>query len=197
MPQKSDSHEARILEDCQAAIEYRFRQPALLRTALTHSSAVALSGGESNERLEFLGDAILGQVISEHLFVRFPSYQPGDLTTFRAAVVDCQACARISNRLKLSDYLFTGNGFKFDPAVHTKLLADLFESLVAAIHLDGGSDAAKTFILKYVNPEIEQEVEKRQAIRAQYAEKLQALPERTQAFLAKLQAIRAGRTSPS
>lgn len=73
MPQKSDSHVPRVLEDCQKVIEYRFRQPALLRTALTHASAVALTGGESNELLEFLGDNILGQVISEYLFLRFPS----------------------------------------------------------------------------------------------------------------------------
>jgi len=160
MPQKSDSHEARILEDCQKSIEYRFREPALLRTALTHSSAVALTGGESNERLEFLGDAILGQVITEYLFKRFPLYDEGKLTAFRSHVVDDDTCARISNRLKMGDYLFTGNGLTFNPAKHMNLLGNAFEALVAAIHFDGGPDAAKAFILKNLNPEIEQEAER-------------------------------------
>src|SRR5438067_8956037 len=148
------SREAEILEECQKAIEYRFRKPKLLRAALTHASG-ADTRLASNERLEFLGDSILGLVVCEQLYERFPDYQEGDLTKIKSAVVSRRACARISRELNLGDYLFLGKGMHLHAVVPASLLADVFESLVAAIYLDGGLDAAKTFILKYLMPEIE------------------------------------------
>ena len=85
------SREAEILEECQKAIEYRFRKPKLLRAALTHASG-ADTRLASNERLEFLGDAVLGLVVCERLFERFPDYQEGDLTKIKSAVVSRRAC---------------------------------------------------------------------------------------------------------
>src|SRR5690348_9117398 len=111
MPQEltTTSNETEVLEDCQKAIGYQFRQPELLRAALTHTSG-ANTRGASNERLEFLGDAVLGLVTCERLFLRFPDYQEGDLTKIKSVVVSRRTCARISRNLNLGDFLFLGKG---------------------------------------------------------------------------------------
>jgi ribonuclease-3 len=152
------NHETEVLEECQRAIGYRFRKPKLLRAALTHASG-ADTRLSSNERLEFLGDAVLGLITCERLFHLFPNYQEGDLTKIKSAVVSRRTCARISRKLSLGDYLFLGKGMHSHVAVPSSLLADVFESLVAAIYLDGGLDAAREFILQHVGPEIEHEAE--------------------------------------
>jgi ribonuclease-3 len=155
MPQElTTEREADILQQCQQAIGYEFRQPDLLRAALTHTSG-ADTRASSNERLEFLGDSVLGLVACEQLFLRFPDYQEGDLTKVKSAVVSRRTCARISKTLHLGDFLFMGRGMHAQYDVPSNLLADVFESLVAAIYLDGGLDVAKKFILKYLMPEIE------------------------------------------
>jgi ribonuclease-3 len=169
------SREAEILEECQAAIDYRFRQPDLLRAALTHTSG-AQTRLASNERLEFLGDAVLGMVAVEQLYTRFPEYQEGDLTKIKSAVVSRRTCARISRMLNLGDFLFLGKGMSVHEALPANLLADVFESLVGALYLDGGLDAAKAFILKYLNPEIEQVAEGEHA--GNYKSSLQQLAQR-------------------
>src|SRR5437764_9029458 len=143
-----------VLEECQDAIGYRFIKPDLLRAALTHTSG-ADTRLASNERLEFLGDAVLGLVVCEQLFLRFPEYQEGDLTKVKSAVVSRRTCARISKLLNLGDFLFLGKGMHFQSVIPSNLLADVYESLVGAIYLDGGLEPAKEFILKYLNPEIE------------------------------------------
>src|SRR5437588_10696500 len=101
--------EAEILEECQNAVGYRFRRPELLRSALTHTSG-ADTRLSSNERLEFLGDSVLGLVACEQLFLRFPDYQEGDLTKVKSVVVSRRSCARFSRALNLGDYLFLGKG---------------------------------------------------------------------------------------
>lgn len=150
--------ETDILEECQRVIGYQFRRTELLRSALTHTSG-ADTRRDSNERLEFLGDSVLGLVCCEQLYLRFPEYQEGDLTKIKSAVVSRRTCARISRQLHLGDYLFLGKGMYHDVAIPSNMLADLFESLVGAIYLDGGLDPAKEFILRYLNPEIEQVAE--------------------------------------
>src|ERR1700731_752041 len=92
------SREAEILEECQQTIGYRFRQPELLRSALTHASG-ANTRLASNERLEFLGDAVLGLVTCEQLYLRFPDYQEGEMTKIKSAVVSRTACARFSEEI--------------------------------------------------------------------------------------------------
>src|SRR4051794_3425727 len=141
--------ETDILERCQQAIRYRFRQPEMLRSALTHASG-ANTRLASNERLEFLGDAVLGLVVCEELFHRFPDFQEGDLTKIKSVVVSRRTCARISRMLRLGDFLFLGKGMHVHTDVPASLQADVFESLVAAIYLDGGLEAARAFILKYM-----------------------------------------------
>jgi ribonuclease-3 len=154
----SISHEAEILEECQEAIGYHFRQPDLLRASLTHASG-ANTRLASNERLEFLGDAVLGLVAVEQLYLRFPDYQEGDLTKIKSVVVSRRTCARFSRALNLGDFMFLGKGMNAHVTVPASLLADVYESLVGAIYLDGGLEAARTFILRHLGPEIEEVAE--------------------------------------
>ncbi|HEV8060699.1 MAG TPA: ribonuclease III domain-containing protein, partial [Gemmataceae bacterium] len=132
MPQEfTTTREAEILDECQGVVGYRFRNIKLLRSALTHASG-ADTRLSSNERLEFLGDSVLGLVICEILFERFPDSDEGDLTKLKSAVVSRRACARISRQLQLGDFLFLGKGMHVHAAIPANLLADVFESLVAA-----------------------------------------------------------------
>ena len=106
-PELTTNGEAQVLEDCQEAIGYLFRQPSLLRAALTHASG-ANTRLASNERMEFLGDSVLGLVTCEQLYLRFPDYQEGDLTKIKSVVVSRRTCARFSKALSLGDFLFLG-----------------------------------------------------------------------------------------
>ncbi|GAG14165.1 unnamed protein product, partial [marine sediment metagenome] len=126
----------------------------LLQAALTHASG-AEHRLASNERLEFLGDAILGAVVCELLYRQFPEHLEGDLTKIKSVVVSRQTCAKISQALGMQEYLILGKGMTTHPTIPPSLLADVFESLVAAIYLDGGDRAARQFIERHVGPEIE------------------------------------------
>ncbi len=141
-------------ESCEHRIDYQFRNKSLLVSALTHASG-AEHRLASNERLEFLGDAILGAVVCEILFHQYPEYLEGDLTKIKCVVVSRQTCAKISEALGLQEFLILGKGMTTHPSVPPSLLADVFESLVAAIYLDGGDAAARTFIERHIGPEIE------------------------------------------
>jgi ribonuclease-3 len=152
------SREADILEECQQAIGYRFRHPELLRGALTHASG-ANTRLASNERMEFLGDAVLGLIAVEQLYLRFPDYQEGDLTKIKSVVVSRRTCARFSKALRLGDFLFLGKGMHLHTAVPSSMLADVYESLVGGIFLDGGLEAARPFVLRHLGPEIEEVAE--------------------------------------
>ena len=159
MPQElTTDREADILDDCQEAIGYRFQNPSLLRGALTHASG-ADTRLSSNERLEFLGDAVLGLVTCEQLFHLFPDYQEGELTKIKSVVVSRRTCARISRALRLGDFLFMGKGMGSDVSIPSNIQADVYESLVAAIYLDGGLEDARRFILRHLGPEIEEVAE--------------------------------------
>ncbi len=147
-------YETDVFEECQEAISYRFRQPDLLKAALTHASG-ANTRLASNERLEFLGDAVLGVICVEQLYVRFPELQEGDLTKIKSAVVSRRTCARMSKEYGLGDYLLLGKGMHLHTAVPANMLADVFESVVGAIYLDGGLEPAKAFVLKYLEAEID------------------------------------------
>lgn len=145
---------ARLLAQCQEILEYRFANLDLLASALTHASS-ADSRVVSNERLEFLGDAVLGLVICEHLYQHFPQLLEGELTKIKSVVVSRRTCARISRSLGLERFLFLGKGMAVQPAIPSSVLADVFESLIAAIYLDGGMEAARTFVIVQLRAEIE------------------------------------------
>src|SRR5438094_2978046 len=145
------SRERAILDECQEAIGYRFGRAELLRAALTHTSG-ANTRAASNERLEFLGDSVLGLVTCEQLFARFPDYQEGDLTKVKSVVVSRKTCARFSQDIGLGEFLFLGKGVSSYGEIPPNMLADVFESLVAAIFLDGGWEAAKAFVVPFSEP---------------------------------------------
>jgi ribonuclease-3 len=126
--------------------------------ALTHASG-ADHRLSSNERLEFLGDAVLGAVVCESLFRKFPEYQEGELTRIKSVVVSRKTCARLSEELGLDEYLFLGKGMGGGDQTPSSLLADVFESLIGAIFVDGGMDAAARFIVRHMDPEIDSAVE--------------------------------------
>ncbi len=148
--------DADVLDDCQHALNYTFRNPDLLLGALTHASG-ANTRLASNERMEFLGDAVLGLITCEQLYQRFPDFQEGDLTKIKSAVVSRRTCAQFSAALGLGRFLILGRGMSAgDPSsVPPSMLADVYESLVAAIYLDGGLEAARTFVLGHLKDEIE------------------------------------------
>jgi ribonuclease III len=143
-------HEA-PLED---RLHYTFRDPALLQLALTHSSLAFEQGdgspnktGEDNEQLEFLGDAVAGLVITELLVKHFPERREGDLTRMRALLVSGKSMGEIGIRLGLGRDLHLGKG-EDSSGGRTKsaLLADAVEAIVAALYLDSGIKAARTFV---------------------------------------------------
>jgi len=153
-PADPEQELATILQGCEQRLGYEFVDKSLLRSALTHASG-AQRRLASNERLEFLGDAILGAVVCEILYRRYPDYLEGDLTRLKSVVVSRQTCAKISEALRMREFLILGKGMSSVPTVPSSLLADVFESLIAAIYLDGGDGSARRFIEKHVTPEIE------------------------------------------
>lgn len=147
-----------IFELCEDVLGYSFRDPAILKSALTHASG-ADHRLASNERLEFLGDAILGAIVCEQLYLKFPGYLEGELTRIKSVVVSRRTCAKISARLGFEEFLILGKGMGSQDQTPSSVLADVFESLVGAIYLDGGMDAAKRFIVRHIEAEIDETVD--------------------------------------
>ena len=147
----------KMLIACQQRIGYHFDNPDLLRAAMTHSSA-ADSRRNSNERLEFLGDVVLGLVICHTLFERLPEAMEGDLTKIKSAVVSRRTCARVADKLRLTEVLKCGQGMEVGENMPRSLAAAVLESLTAAIYIDGGLEAAEAFILEHMADEIDQAV---------------------------------------
>lgn len=134
---------------------YRFRDPRLLEKALTHSSYAneGRHGLESNERLEFLGDSVLGFVAAKYLFEK-ENGPEGELTKLRAAVVCEKALCSYSRELGLGDYLLLGKGERLTGgAERPSILADAFEAVIAAMFLDGGLEPVRGFVLRFVEKE--------------------------------------------
>ncbi len=144
-----------MLDRAADILGYRFRDPALLDEALTHAS-IAGHRLKSNERMEFLGDAILGFVVCEYLYTAFPNLLEGDLTKIKSAVVSRRVCAKISRQLDLADMLNLGKGMTGRPGLPSSVAAAVFESIIAAIYLDGGIDPARQFILRHMKPFIDE-----------------------------------------
>jgi len=139
------SDHAEDLEACEIALGYQFRDKALLRWCLTHASA-SKTRLESNERLEFLGDAIMGAVVCELLFEQFPSSAEGELTRIKSIVVSRTTCAVIARELDLERFLVVGRGVSSTARTPGSILAALLEALFGGIYLDGGYDAARAVI---------------------------------------------------
>ncbi|MEM1355992.1 MAG: ribonuclease III [Planctomycetota bacterium] len=143
-----------MIDDAAEILGYRFKDESLLCEALTHASS-ADSRLKSNERMEFLGDAILGYTVCEYLYRHYSDLLEGDLTKIKSAVVSRRVCAKISKEINLSGMLNLGKGMSGRPGLPSSVAAAVLESIIAAIYLDGGIRAAKKFILRHLKPYIE------------------------------------------
>jgi len=143
------------LRQIQQIIGYEFTELELLNQAFVHASGVD-NRLASNERLEFLGDSILGLAICEALYKRFPNYLEGDLTKIKSMLVSRRTCAKVAKRLGLVKFLQVDKGMASSRALTGSLAAGLYEAVVAAIYLDGGFEAAREFVLRTYNSLIEQ-----------------------------------------
>ncbi len=139
--------------ECEEILQYRFRDRELLLRCLTHASA-ARTRLDSNERLEFLGDAILGAVVCEMLYEMFPSSSEGELTRIKSVVVSRTHCARIVQDLRLTPFLILGKGISTHLNVPGSILATAFEALIGGIYLDGGYDQARNFIRRVIETDV-------------------------------------------
>ena len=143
---------------CEQALQYQFRDRELLLRCLTHAS-VARIRLDSNERLEFLGDAILGAIVCDQLFSMYPDKTEGELTRVKSVVVSRTSCAKISADLGLDRCLQLGKGLADHETIPLSIMAAVFESLIAGVYLDGGFDAVGQLIRRVIIPEIERTVE--------------------------------------
>ena len=147
-----------MINELEAAIGYRFKNISLLQNALTHSSYANErwhNSLKSNERLEFLGDSILGMVVADYLYKTFPDRPEGELTRMRADMVCERTLATSAARFGLGQHLLLGNGEEQGGGrSRDSILADAVESVIAASFLDGGMGAARAFIEKFVLVEV-------------------------------------------
>ncbi|MCF7955504.1 MAG: ribonuclease III [Phycisphaerae bacterium] len=142
------------LGQLEELLGYQFKDQSLLARAMTHSS-LANHRSESNERLEFFGDAILDLVICETLFERFPDYQEGDLTKIKSMLVSRKTCSKVAAGLDFPRFAKVGKGMEKTRAMTGSISAGILEAVVAAIYLDGGQQAASEFILNLFDPLID------------------------------------------
>jgi ribonuclease III len=144
-----------LRERAEQVLSYTFKNPNLLKEALTHAS-IADNRLNSNERMEFLGDAVLDLIVCEALYVKFPQYQEGDLTKIKSAVVSRRTCAEVANETGLTDLLIIGKGISSRNSMPSSLAAAVYESIVAAVYLDGGFDVVKDYVLRTMTPKLEE-----------------------------------------
>ena len=146
-----------LLTQLEEKLGYQFKNRQLLSTAVTHSSYANESKGraECNERLEFLGDSVLGFVVADYLFRNHPEMPEGNLTKTRAALVCEKALSGFAAQIGLGDFLLLSNGEKHSGGrTRPSILADAFEAVIAAIYLDSGIEQARKFILRFVVPAV-------------------------------------------
>jgi len=144
-----------VLQQIEQIVGYKFSNRNLLTKALAHSSGVE-NRLLSNERLEFLGDSVLAAIICQTLFERFPAYLEGDLTKVKSMLVSRRSCARVAKQFGLQKYLRVGKGMAGSRALSGSLAAGLLEAIIAVIYIDGGFDAARSFVLRVFAPLIDQ-----------------------------------------
>lgn len=167
------------MEALQKTIAYTFQDPTLLSTALNHSSYANERRGnseKSNERLEFLGDSVLGFVVANHLYRKFPEFPEGRMTRLRAELVCEQSLHAVAEQIRLGRYIKLGKGEEHTGGrTRPSILADAVEAVIAALYLDGGIAAAKTFIETYILNDLDEGVDQ---ARTDYKTTLQELVQR-------------------
>ncbi len=147
------------IAELQQKLGYDFKDEKLLLRALSHSSYVNEnhSVGESNERLEFLGDSVLGFITAENFYKNYTKLPEGELTKLRAATVCEKSLAGFAKQINLGKYLLLGKGENLTGGrTRPSIQADAFEAIIAAIYLDGGMESARNFVLKYIDEAVRQ-----------------------------------------
>ena len=142
------------MQRCEKILDYQFHDQELLQSSLTHASG-AVHRLASNERLEFLGDAVLGFVVCAWLFEEYPDYNEGDLTKIKSAVVSRRTCGKIACQIGLDECLIVGRGVTRNRSYPRSLVSDVFEAIVAALYLDGGYDVVCSRLKTWLNEEVE------------------------------------------
>jgi ribonuclease-3 len=142
------------LARCEERLGHRFGDRDLLLAALAHASH-KIACGRSNERLEFLGDAILGMIVSRILFEEHPEFEEGRLTKARAQIVSRRSLAEVGQRVGLQEFLLVGKMFATREHIAASVLSNALEAVVAAIYLDAGCDAATLFVERHLRPTID------------------------------------------
>lgn len=145
-------------DELQRSLQLNFKQPKLLKQAFTHTSYVNEQRGvvQHNERLEFLGDAVLQLLVSEYLYKTYPKRPEGELTRMRASIVCEASLAFFAEKLELGEHILLGRGEEqLGGRQRPALLADLFESLLGALYLDAGLEEVRQFLERYMFPNIE------------------------------------------
>ena len=152
------------MKDFEKLIDYKFKNKSLLKQALTHSSYANEHKGNNikhNERLEFLGDAVLSIVVADYIYANCPELPEGELTKLRSALVCEKALYKFGKMINLGSFLFLSKGEKNGGgADRPSIVSDAFEAVIAAIYLDGGIEPAKKHILRFVVPEINNQSKK-------------------------------------
>ena len=146
------------MKNLESKIEYAFKNKVLLEEALTHSSYANENPGglPCNERMEFLGDAVLQIISAEYLYFKFPSMPEGRLTKLRSSLVCTQSLSAFAREIELGSFLRMGNGETASGgADRPSVLEDAFEALIAAIYLDGGIEEARKFVLRFLSREVD------------------------------------------
>lgn len=146
------------IQELESIIGYQFERPELLKQALTHSSYANEKHKKQsdNERLEFLGDAVLELVSSEFLFKNYPKMPEGEMTKFRASIVCEPTLALCTKEIELGKYLYLGKGEDLTGGRNRKsILSDAMEAVIGAIYLDGGFESAKAFVHRFILVDIE------------------------------------------
>lgn len=138
----------------EEVLGYRFNNPDLLKEALTHAS-IADNRLNSNERMEFLGDAVLDLIICELLYRKFPQLLEGDLTKIKSSVVSRKVCAEVATETGLADLLIIGKGISSRTQMPPSLAAAVYESMVAGIYLDGGFEVVKDYVLRTMTVKVD------------------------------------------
>lgn len=149
-----------LYETFQQKLGYHYQSHALLQEALTHSSYAnehRAKGVKDNERLEFLGDAILDMIISEYLFLKYANMPEGDMSKIRASIVCEGSLAKVAKQMELGEYILLGKGEEMTGGrERASILADAFEAVTGSLFVDGGFDEAKRFLYKTLVADVEQ-----------------------------------------
>ena len=146
------------MDEFENIIQYQFKNKQLLTEALSHSSYAneKKKTRNSNERLEFLGDSVLSVIVSQYLFEHFSHLPEGELTKIRASLVCEKSLYNFAQRIRLGDFLLLGKGEEHTGGrERPSILADAFEAVIAAIYLDGGLEAARKHVLKFIPDDID------------------------------------------